>query len=140
EGALFAFSTATGPSGPSGLAVDQVQAAVTTDDVVVVLAGGRVHAAVPGEPFEEVVGCCIEGLHPSNEPGHVWLHDEDEVSLLQIEGGGFVTELDIGDGEVLGPASFGIVVLGADGVVRWHRPSFEPTELGASDDRRAIDA
>ncbi|HSP05277.1 MAG TPA: hypothetical protein VLR27_17355 [Acidimicrobiales bacterium] len=141
EGALFAFSTATGPSGPSGLAMDQVQAAVTTDDVVVVLAGGRVHAAVPGESFEEVVGCCIEGLHPSNEPGHVWLHDEDEVSLLQIEGGGYVTELDIGDGEVLGPASFGVVVRSSDGAVRWHRPSFEPTDLGgSSDDRRAIDA
>ena len=140
EGALFAFSTATAPSGASGLVGAEVQAVVTTDDVVVVLAGGRVLAAEPGEPFEEVVGCCVEGLHPSNEPGHVWLHDGAEVSLLQLEGGGSITELDIGDGEVLGPASFGIVVLGSDGMVRWHRPSFEPTDLGTSDDRRAIDA
>ena len=140
DGALFAFSTATAPSGRSGLAVDQVQAAVTTDEVVVVLAGGRVHAAEPGEPFEEVVGCCVEGLHASNEPGHVWLRDGDEVALLQLEGGGYVTELDVGAGQVLGPASFGVVVLGVDGLVRWHRPSFEPTELGESDDRRAIDA
>jgi hypothetical protein len=140
DGALFAFSTATAPSGPSGLVGDEVETVVTTDDVVVVLAGGRVHAAAPGEPFEEVVGCCVEGLHPSNEPGHVWLHDGEEVALLRLEGGGFVTELDIGDGEVLGPASFGIVVLGSDGMVRWHRPSFEPTDLGTSDDRRAIDA
>jgi hypothetical protein len=138
KGALFAFSTATGPSGPSGLAVDQVQAAVTTDDVVVVLAGGRVHAAAPGEPFEEVVGCCNEGLHPSNEPGHVWVRDDGEVALVLLEGGGTVTQLEVADGEVLGPASFGVVVLGVDGIVRWHRPSFEPTELLLPGDRQAI--
>jgi hypothetical protein len=140
EDALFAFSTATAPSGPSGLVGAEAQTVVTTDDVVVVLAGGRVHAARPGEPFREVVGCCSEGLHPSNEPGHVWLHDEGEVSLLQLEGGGYVTELDVGDGRVLGPASFGVVVLGADGVVRWHRPSFDPTDLLLPEDRRAIDS
>lgn len=140
DGALLAFSTATGPAGRGGLAVDRVQATVTTDDVVVVLAGGRVHAAEPGEAFEEVVACCVEELHPSNEPGHVWVRDDGEVALLQLEGGGSITELDVGDGEVLGPASFGVVVLGVDGVVRWHRPSFEPTALPLPEGQRALDS
>lgn len=139
DDALFAFSTATPPSGPSGLVGLEVQTVVTTADVVVVLADGSVHAAEPGEPFEELVGCCVEGLHPSNEPGHVWLRDDHEVALLQLQGGGHVTELDVGDGEVLGPASFGVVVLGSDGITRWHRPSFEPTAVRLPPDRRAID-
>lgn len=137
DDALWAISTATAPDGV-GLTVDEVQAIVATDGVVVVLADGTVHAAEPGEPFREIVGCCVEGLHPSNEPGHVWVRDDGEVALLQLEGGGFVTELEVGDGEVLGPASFGVVVLGVDGLVRWHRPSFEPTVLPLPGDRRAI--
>jgi hypothetical protein len=71
---------------------------------------------------------------------HVWLRDDGEVALLELDGGGFVTELEIGEGEVLGPASFGVVVLGIDGVVRWHRPSFEPSVVRLPEDRRPIDS
>ena len=141
DGALVAFSTAVAPSADGGdPVVGTVQAVLVSDDVVVVLAGGTVHAAEAGRSFRPVVACCVEGLIPSNEPGHVWLRDDGEVALLELRGGGYVTELDVGDGEVLGPASFGIVVLGSDGLVRWHRPSFDPTVVQLPGDRRAIDS
>lgn len=139
DDALWAFSTATAPSG-AGLVADELQEVVVTDGTVVVLADGAVHAAEPGGPFREVVACCVDELHPSNEPGHVWLRDETEVALLELQGGGDVTELVVGDVEVLGPASFGVVTLDDGGVVRWHRPSFEPTVVRLPGDRRAIDS
>lgn len=113
---------------------------VTTDGLVVVrTTDGEVLAGRPGDGLAPVVPGAL-GLHPSNEPGHVWVEAEGEVELVMVPGGGTVTELDIGDSRVLGPASFGVVTVDVEGAVRWHRPLFAPAPVELPEDRIAIDA
>jgi hypothetical protein len=113
---------------------------VATEGVVVVRTpDGDVLAGRPGEGLTLVVPGAT-ALHPSNEPWHVWVEAEGEVNLVIVPDGGTVTELDIGEARVLGPASFGVVTVDGEGAVRWHRPSFAPTPVELPGDRTAIDA
>jgi hypothetical protein len=117
-----------------------IAAVVATDGIVVVRTSeGDVLAGRPGDGLTLVVPGAL-ALHPSNEPGHVWIEAEREVALVMVPGGGTVTVLDIGDARVLGPASFGVVTVDGDGSVRWHRPSFAPAPVDLPDDRTASDA
>lgn len=143
---LLAFSTAVAPSSDTASAEPTVfevaDGPIVTDGRAVVLDADRMlHVGQPGTAFRPGTWGWEE-IHPSNEPGHVWGRWEDEVALLdldRIHAEPSVVLL-VGDGEVLGPASFGVVVLGADGTTRWHRPSFEPTVVPLPPDRRAIDS
>jgi hypothetical protein len=127
-----------GGAGSGGL--PSVAEVVATDGVVVVrTTDGDVLAGRPADGLSLVVPGAL-AIHPSNEPGHVWVEAEGEVELVMVPGGGTVTELAIGDSRVLGPASFGVVTVDGDGAVRWHRPSFAPTPVELPGDRTAIDA
>lgn len=140
---LLPISSTVGPARDARAlahALDLLGPPVMTDGRVVVLAGGAILAGRPGEPFVEVVSCCAEGLHPSNESGHVWVHSGDEAALIQLDGGGTVTELPLADDEIVGPASFGLVTVDDEGGVRWRRPHFEPLDIPVPEGRVAVDS
>lgn len=144
-GDLRPISTAVG-SEPDPANDDEIQLGpsapiVTAGRVLVLDQGGALHVGAPGGSFS-TLACCFDEIHPSNEPDHVWLRTDHVVDLLDLDAPGSdrTVLLDIGDATVLGPASFGVVTRDDRDVVRWHRPSFEPTVLRASPVGRAIDA
>jgi hypothetical protein len=118
--------------------VPRVGSPVVTDGRIAVLSGGALLVGRPGEPLTEL-GCCYDELHPSNEPGHVWLRDGDEATLVELHGGGTITELPVGDDRIVGPGSFGLVTAGTDGTIRWRRPLFAPLDVPVGADREAVD-
>lgn len=142
-GGLAAFSTshrpAPGSGGGAATGPGQLAGPVATDGRVAVLAEGALLAGRPGEPLEEL-GCCYDELHPSNEPGHVWVRDDEVAALVQLEGGGTVTELVVAGDHILGPGPYGLVTARADGTVRWRRPLFEPLEVPLGRGREPLDS
>lgn len=143
-GQVRPISTSIG-SGPTP--VDQEPLALsasvpiaTAGRVVVLDGAGTVHHAEPGRSFRDGA-CCFDAIHPSNEPGHVWGRRGPQAVLIDLDA---VDErrvvLLIGEERVLGPASFGLVTVDDRNVVRWHRPSFDPTVVRLPEDRRAIDS
>lgn len=144
---LLPFSTAVAPAAdsPSGRPheIDVVGGPIVTGDRVVVLdATGALGAGEAGTSFG-FAGCCWEEIHSSNESDHVWGRALDLVELVYLdrsEPDRRVT-LEIGEeARVLGPASFGVVTVDEDGIVRWHRPSFEPTVVHLPPDRVPLDS
>lgn len=139
---LAAFSTSTRPAPGTGgdeAAAARLTGPVVTDGLVGVLAGGTLLAGPAGEPLREV-GCCYDELHPSNEPGHVWVRAGSDATLVVLAGGRTITALTVGDDRILGPGSFGLVTAGADGSVRWHRPMFAPHDVPVGADRQPLDS
>lgn len=140
---LAAFSTlhrpTPGSEGGAAAGPAPLAGPVATEGRVAVLVDGALLAGRPGEPLEEL-GCCHDELHPSNEPGHVWVRDGEEATLVRLEGGGAVTELAVGDDRILGPGPYGLVTAGPDGTVRWRRPRFEPLEVPLGRGREPVDS
>lgn len=129
---------------PPGSTFEALQATpLAVDGRVVVLAdGGQLLAGAPGGVFERVGPAePISQVVASNEPGHVWAGvTEGELALVDLDGGEPSVRLPIGDDRVLGPASFGVVTVAADGTVAWRRPSFDATPLSIPADRTPLDA
>lgn len=143
---LLPLSTSVGPASDpvdgSGPVTGPIDPPVVTGERVVVLTeDARLHAGAPGEPFRPVA-CCWDELHPSNERDHVWGRAGPTVTLIDLDRPSTApaVRLDVGDERILGPASFGVVTVDGDGLVRWHRPSFDPEPVGLPDDRRPLDA
>jgi hypothetical protein len=143
---LLPFSTAVAPMADSADAgpddIEVVAGPIVTVDQVVVLDATQVlHIGAPGGSFRRGA-CCWDELHPSSEPRHVWGRLGDRVELLPLDDldpPRRVT-LDVGDADVLGPGTFGVVTVDDRNVVRWHRPSFEPSTVRLPGDRVAIDS
>lgn len=125
---------------PSPLRLGPSTPVVTAGRVVVLDEGGTLHHAEAGQSFRAGI-CCFEAIHPSNEPDHVWGRQGSRAGLIDLDA---VADprivLDVGGDRILGPASFGLVTVDDGDVVRWHRPSFEPTVVPLPGDRRPIDA
>lgn len=143
---VLPFSTATTPMADSASGerheLELAGGPIVTGDRVVALDTSQVlHVGEPGRSFRRA-GCCWADIHPSTEPDHVWGRVDQRLTLIDLDAvlpvGPVI--LDVGDEQVLGPASFGVVTVDDRGVVRWHRPSFEPTVVALPPDRRALDS
>lgn len=143
---LLPLSTAVAPMADSPTGVpDEIEVrgepVVTGDQVAVLDRDQALWVGAPGGSFT-FGGCCWHELHPSNEPGHVWGRADVRVELVDL-GAPYADRrvtLEVGDEQVLGPATFGVVTRGGDGTVRWHRPDFEPAVLPVPADLRALGA